>query len=370
MCELDLLPKCAFLHPTSMFTQAPDQEVSRKLISVAEYAAFKGCPLEVITREPDEGLVSKQPVFGAYFKHGNMFVARLPNILFVRRYGALITEEGWILSDTTLNDFAQSASTFKTLPDRPSAPWKEISSPTAIIGGQDNFYHWLFNWMSKFTALNGSIYRAENFLVSGPVRRFHWETLFKFDVVQQRNVYIAQNDDPIFIRDAIVPTMYSNPIHAGHHIDFLKKLIGTGARSPYGERIYVTRKDAQGGARQVLNERDVLNGLHKLGFKPVVLGDLSLAEQAAVFRDAKYIVSPHGAGLSNLIHCSPGTCVLEMQARDHYTKVFWSLGVISGSKRYDVLPCESSGSGPAYLRDITIDIDAMMRNVAEKMNLV
>lgn len=346
--------------------------MARKLITVAEYAAYKGCQLEEIITEKDEAFIAKHAAkFGAYLNHGNLFVARLPNILYVRRFGALITEEGWILSDATLDEFARDSTTFRTLPERPTPPWKEISAPTALIGGQDNFYHWLFNWMTKFSALTGSKLSemVQNYLVSGPVSRFHWETLFKLDAVQKKNVYFAQQDEPVFVRDAIVPTMHSNPIHAIHHIKFLKKIIGSGARSPCGERIYVTRKDATSGARQVLNEPDILHIVRKFGFEPVALGELSLAEQAATFRDAKYIVSPHGAGLANLIHCSPGANMLELQAKEHYTKVFWSLGVIAKSNRYDILQCASSGIGPAYLRDITIDLNALTRMLTERLCL-
>lgn len=343
--------------------------MARKLISVAEYAAYKGCVLEEVTTEKNCACIAKHGAhFGAYFNHGNLYVARLPNILYVRRFGALITEEGWILADATLNGFAKDAAVFNTLLERPSLSCKEISAPTALIGGQDNFYHWLFNWMSKFSALTGAALSetVQSYLVSGPVSRFHWETLFKFDVVQNKNVYFAQQDEPIFVRDAIVPTMHSNPIHAFHHIYFLKKMINPNARSIYGERIYVTRRDATKGVRQVVNETNVLDILKRFGFKPITLGDLSLAEQAAAFREAKYIVSPHGAGLSNLIHCSPGTNVLELQARDHYTKVFWSLGVFAKSHRYDILPCESSGEKPAYLKDITVDVIALTSTLTEK----
>ena len=64
--------------------------------------------------------------------------------------------------------------------------------------------------------------------------------------------------------------------------------------------------------RRVLNEDELQPVLERNGFATIVLEDLSVAEQIAAFRAAEIIVSPHGAGLTNLIFSRPGIRILEV----------------------------------------------------------
>lgn len=63
--------------------------------------------------------------------------------------------------------------------------------------------------------------------------------------------------------------------------------------------LFVSRRKA--ARRRVLNEREVLDGLGRWGFEPVVLEDLTFREQVALFSQARCVVAPHGAGLTNML---------------------------------------------------------------------
>ena len=49
------------------------------------------------------------------------------------------------------------------------------------------------------------------------------------------------------------------------------------------------------------------------GWQFVQLEKLPIAEQMQLFAEAKYIISPHGAGLTNLLWSQPGPKVIEFQ---------------------------------------------------------
>ena len=70
--------------------------------------------------------------------------------------------------------------------------------------------------------------------------------------------------------------------------------------------IYVERAHSR---RPANAEFSAWRRLH--GFVDVWLEDMSLAEQIALFQQAKIILGVHGAGLTNIIHCRPGTLVVE-----------------------------------------------------------
>ncbi|RAU83975.1 glycosyltransferase family 61 protein [Pontibacter arcticus] len=65
------------------------------------------------------------------------------------------------------------------------------------------------------------------------------------------------------------------------------------------QRIYISRSKAR--FRRVLNETDLYPVLKKFGFKIVWPEDLDYGQQIQLFFDAEAIISPHGAGLTNIL---------------------------------------------------------------------
>jgi capsular polysaccharide biosynthesis protein len=94
-------------------------------------------------------------------------------------------------------------------------------------------------------------------------------------------------------------------------------------RSHKSERLYISRDMAKG--RKIVNSHEVTNFLSKLGFKCVVLESLSIAETALLFSAAEVVLAPHGAGLSNLVFCQPGTKVIEIFSPNYVNVLYWSL---------------------------------------------
>ena len=47
------------------------------------------------------------------------------------------------------------------------------------------------------------------------------------------------------------------------------------------------------------------------GFERVTLGSMPLARQVALFLNAEAVIGPHGAGLTHIAWCKPGTKVAE-----------------------------------------------------------
>ncbi len=130
--------------------------------------------------------------------------------------------------------------------------------------------------------------------------------------------------------------------------------------SPFGERIYVTRERAR--RRTVVNESALWAELERTGFVKVRLEDLGWPEQINAFRYAKAVVAPHGAGLANLVFCSPGTRVVELFNRAYVEGCFWRLAALQG---LDYRPIVSTGPEPlgraltANRLDITADLGAV-----------
>ena len=108
-----------------------------------------------------------------------------------------------------------------------------------------------------------------------------------------------------------VPT--SKPLD--HKMRTLKPaLVRLGDTSPDDagpRRLYVTREGA--GTRRLLNEEALAGMLgSEFGFERVRNESLSLAEQAALYRNAEIVLGPHGAGLTNVVFARKPRALIEL----------------------------------------------------------
>lgn len=81
-------------------------------------------------------------------------------------------------------------------------------------------------------------------------------------------------------------------------------------RDRSGDLLFVTRNESS--MRRILNEEELLPGLKDLGFRIISPATLSLTEQIDAFRNARVVLSAHGAQLTNIIFCRPKTTLVEI----------------------------------------------------------
>lgn len=85
-------------------------------------------------------------------------------------------------------------------------------------------------------------------------------------------------------------------------------------------RLYLSRRGAK--LRNVVNEDALLDALAPFGFEPFVADANNHAQQINAFREVEVVISPHGAGLTNIIFSNPGTRVIELFPRDHVKSTY------------------------------------------------
>jgi len=98
-------------------------------------------------------------------------------------------------------------------------------------------------------------------------------------------------------------------------------------------KVYVSRLNAS--RRKFINEEEVIALMKKYNFEIIELENTSLEEQVNLFVETKYLVSMHGAALTNLLFMSPQTRVLEMYRKKYSSfelksKVYKNLAPILG----------------------------------------
>lgn len=125
-------------------------------------------------------------------------------------------------------------------------------------------------------------------------------------------------------------------------------------------RLYISRSRAT--RRRLVNEPEIVGILRDAGFESVVLEDMSVEEQAELMGQASVICGPHGAGLTNMVLCAPGTHVIEFADLDFPNPNFYAMSAALGHP-YWLLPAEVAGPGSPLERDMSVDPSRLERTI-------
>lgn len=129
-------------------------------------------------------------------------------------------------------------------------------------------------------------------------------------------------------------------------------------------RIYISR--ARAPKRRISNEDEVLSVLRKLDFEIVHAEDLAFDEQVKLFSQARYLVSNHGAGLTNMLFLQDGGSVLELRHHtDRINHCYFTLASAL-SLNYFYQKCGPlSPDEDAHTADLVVDVEQLEQNVEQ-----
>ncbi len=233
----------------------------------------------------------------------------------------------------------------------------ELSGTTAVLSAPagNTYYHWLFDVLPRISLLRRAgidLASIDRFAVSSIARPFQRETLVRLGVDVTR---VVATDTVRHARceRMILPSYPGvSGLPPATSCRFLRESLGV--RSPEGpERVYVSRQRAR--TRRIENGDDLERVLASAGFVTVYPEDLSLAEQAKLFRTARFIVGPHGSGLSNLVFSEPGAAVLEIFPPDQVGQSHYRVLAAQAGVRHSALVGEA-GRGARAKGDFVVPL--------------
>jgi capsular polysaccharide biosynthesis protein len=136
-------------------------------------------------------------------------------------------------------------------------------------------------------------------------------------------------------------------------LQVVNRLAADAPQIPDGpELIYVSRLDTT--HRRIRNEDKARQFLESLGFVTLVPGFLPFATQVGLFSNAHVVVGAHGAGLTNLAFCIPGTIVLELIQSTYANTYFNRIAQLRGLQYHaECFECEPAD----YVHDQAWTVD-------------
>jgi capsular polysaccharide biosynthesis protein len=182
----------------------------------------------------------------------------------------------------------------------------------ATATNQDFYYHWIFDELPRL-----------HLAVGEGVDRVYLQRKFPFQAATlgvlgvDGSAIVNTEDEPWVSADELVVPCHQ--IMTGHHhprwvIDWLRDrflpLAESSDRKGRRRRLFISRSSARN--RRLVNEDEIWALLEPRGFEYILAEKLDFAEQVTMFANAEAVVAPHGAGLTNLVFCAPGTRVIEL----------------------------------------------------------
>ncbi len=196
----------------------------------------------------------------------------------------------------------------------------------ASAAGAHVYYHWMIDIIPRIEVLikTGYFNKIDYFVLDYTGLAFQKELLKKLNI--DENKIICSNGFNNFhlqAEELVVPSYVSpNDAPSLEACRFLRELFEDEIISKKPERkLYLQRKKG----RKIINEIELIIFLKKKGFEIIQAENYTVSQQARLFSQAEFIVSPHGAGLTNLVFCNSGTKVIDIFSPAWVNPCYWIL---------------------------------------------
>ena len=199
--------------------------------------------------------------------------------------------------------------------------------------GYNNYAHWLFDIIPKMKILSEAYnLKKIDYFYFSKLNSFQKET-FKILELNSKKIIDSKIDKHCFFENLIFCTHpnYSKGTFSTAQsnlpkwiVDFLrKKFIKKSVKNIKNyNKIYIDRSDSQYNHCRIINDNEIKNYLRKKGFRIVKLSKFSLKKQISIFKNCNIVISPHGAGMANLVFCKKKTKIVEIKPFGHPNNVY------------------------------------------------
>jgi capsular polysaccharide biosynthesis protein len=231
-----------------------------------------------------------------------------------------------------------------------------------------NYWHWMLELLPRFHLLEKAGFspsEVDCYLVNHTGQPFQLETLTELGI---RRDQIVRTDGRSHyeVERMVVSSLKLTQLHvAPWACAFLRTLSASSATAQKPRRrLYISRAAAR--FRRLLNEDELFSQLQEFGFERIHCEALTAREQRELFRAAELIIGPHGAALTNLVFCEPGTRIVELFPPDYVDLSMWPHishtrlchYYLRGEARR-----ESRADSPVRTQDFTVSSDVLLKFV-------
>lgn len=300
----------------------------------------------------------------------------IPESYLYELKNVLITDEGTLYSNYSVISEAGTLQNrtiryrlsvfLKRKKNRLSGGEKYLYASDAWSAG---YFHWLTDVLQRLEAIQEEERAGMTLILPSFCNSFHLNSLSPY---QLKNIIHISQGGAVIAQNLFLPGHISI---SGNYNSLLINRIRKRYRSYYqerkelmvSERIYISRDKAK--IRRILNEKELYPILEKYQFKLIYAEDYSFEEQVGIFKNCKYLISMHGAGLTNMLFMEENNSVLEIRKKgDSHNLCYYALASSLNLDYYYLFGNPLEKEMDTHLADFEINID-LFEDAIRKMLL-
>ena len=215
-----------------------------------------------------------------------------------------------------------------------------VNGRTLVLAstGGNTYFHWITDVLPRLGLARRGGYDPASFdwvLVNGLTHPFQEETLEHIGISKNRCLSFHKTELAYKMEEALLPSLPGVPgVVPPETVEFLQSTFPT-KKIGAGRKLFIGRGGAE--HRALIHEGKIAAMLSERGFESVDCGKMSVQEQANIFGSAEVVVGAHGAALTNLVFCRPGTLVVELFSPAYVNPCYRDLCVAAGLRHAAVI---------------------------------
>jgi hypothetical protein len=224
-----------------------------------------------------------------------------------------------------------------------------------------NYYHWMVECMLSLDMVARNLPDGTKIILPGEVGLYRANGATGFDhrriidllgfghiPVIELDAEVCHLEEAVWIENYMIHDIPADAVCKFR--DRVRRRLGRNL--PRSRRVYILRANARG----IANDDEVRAFCEENGFIAYRLEHTDDEEQIRIFQEAEFVIAPHGAGLSNLMFCEPGTKVIELCPDILFGPFFWQISEKLGLF-YGLLPCRTSDG--TFQGKMTVEVEQL-----------
>ncbi len=297
------------------------------------------------------------------YEYPDAYVVEICNGHIFGLHGAVITPDHYLLCDVVATfgrpKLLHPAMLRGHFPQVTHVAGKVASLSSA---GSDNYYHWLFDVLPRLDLIRLCGIECDKIVVN-TATSFQKECLQILGIHNDKIIH-AHKKLHVQADRLVAPSLTGHA--APWACDFLRRAFADCMECRGSIRgIYVSRANCR--RRRIVNEDEVVALMLLFGFDVLYPEQMFVREQIRAFSSAEIVISAHGAALTNLVFCRPGTKVIELFSPNYVNVCYWILSK-EANLRYFYL--EGKGRRPPEYQDPHLLFDDIQIDVPRLRQLI
>lgn len=198
---------------------------------------------------------------------------------------------------------------------------------------KSNYYHWIVDLVPRLLILRNSIddFDERTIIIHSPLNRYQAST-FEFLKIKNRVIQLKTMDGARvsnLVCTDLVHDLRQNIKR--FKVQLLKdSILPLVVETKNQRKIYVVRGNQKN--RRIIGEEKLVEALRGQNIEIVDPSKITIKDQIQIFYESSLVISPHGAGLTNILFCRKSTKVIEIRSSIHPPAFFENISIKNNLK--------------------------------------